>query len=221
MVLKSFGCSFTWGTELSDCPATTTAKSYSQKTWPALAAAHLRIEYQCYARGGAGNLYIVDQVLNQAATQTTPALYIINWTWIDRFDYCDPSDNQWHSILPNSDSSEYYYKNLHSQYRDKLTTLSQIKLVIDTLTQKNIQFVMTNLDELIFETDWHTSPGIQDMQNYILPHITTFNGGNFLNWCKENNFEISKLWHPLDDAHLAAFEYFKNNQTFSKYAQYS
>lgn len=213
MVLKSFGCSFTWGTELSDCLDTVTANGYSQKTWPALLANHLNIEYQCYARGGAGNLYIVDQLLTQAALQITPAFYVINWTWIDRFDYCNPFNNQWHSILPNSESSEYYYKNLHSQYRDKLTALSHIKLVIDTLTQKNFPFIMTCLDDLVFETEWHTSPGILDIQNYIRPHITTFNGSNFLKWSRQNNYEISEMWHPLEPAHQAAFEYVKNNHS--------
>ena len=137
MDIKSFGCSFIFGSELADQFESTPSRS----TWPALLANHLNVGYQSYARPGIGNLQIAEQILNHLS----PALYIIGWTWIDRFDYADSKSAQWHTILPvdTDPIAHHYYRDLHSQYRDKLTTLMNIKLVIDTLKQKDYPFIMT------------------------------------------------------------------------------
>lgn len=50
MKLKSFGCSFIFGLELSDIGAK--SKKYSQLTWPAIIAQRQGLEYECYARPG-------------------------------------------------------------------------------------------------------------------------------------------------------------------------
>ena len=125
MNLKSFGCSFVFGSELSD---NTNNDTPSQLTWPALYAGKLGYQYQCYARPGCGNLQIVEQILNQTADEI-PALYVIGWTWIDRFDYTTCND-QWQTVRPadNSVLANTYYRQLHSQYKDKLTTLMSMKL---------------------------------------------------------------------------------------------
>jgi hypothetical protein len=201
MQLKSFGCSFVYGSDLRD---TSTHATPSQLSWPALLAQQLGHEYVCHARPGVGNLYILEQLLNEL-TSNDPAVYVVNWTWIDRFDYTD-HDNSWSSLRPGEDNStaKLYYKNLHSQYRDKLTTLSSIKLAIDTLLQKKQSFIMTYMDDLIFETQWHTSPAIASMQDYVQPYLRDFDGLNFLAWAQHNNFEISPTLHPLESAHSAA-----------------
>ena len=204
MVLKSFGCSFIYGNELLDC----TTKQFSQSTWPALYARHHRLDYQCYARPGTGNLVILEQLLNQIA-DPEPATFIINWTWIDRFDYNNRENNTWKSILPNDAdwSAQYYYRKFHSQYRDKFTTLNHIKLAIDALQQRNSSFIMTYMDDSMMETEWHTSPAVAYLQSAIAPHLTTFDGKNLLDWSRNNKYPVSDLWHPLDQAHQAAFEY--------------
>jgi hypothetical protein len=60
------------------------------------------------------------------------------------------------------------------------------------------------MDDLIFEKAWHTTPAIQDMQEYIRPYMNEFNGQSFLEWSKSNGFKISKTSHPLEAAHQAA-----------------
>jgi len=202
MDIKSFGCSFVYGSELADQLDSTPSRS----TWPALVAQHLDVVYQCYARPGSGNLQIAETVLNQA---DTPAFYIVGWTWIDRFDYTDSETDQWRTIMPvdTDHAAHHYYRNLHSQYRDKLTTLMDIRLVIDTLKQKGYPFIMTYMDNLIFETEWHCTPAVAELQNYIRPHMTTFNGQTFLEWSRQNKFPETALWHPLEPAHTAASNY--------------
>lgn len=204
MNLKSFGCSFIFGSELADDKQNSIP---SQLTWPALYAKEVGHEYQCYAWPGSGNLQIAEQVLGQIAN-STPALYVIGWTWIDRFDYTT-LDDQWQTIMPIDENpvAKTYYRNLHSQYRDKLTTLMGIKLIIDTLQQKKYPFIMTYIDDLIFETEWHITPAILELQDYIRPHITTFEGLTFLDWSRNRGFPETEQWHPLEPAHAAAANY--------------
>jgi hypothetical protein len=205
MKLKSFGCSFIYGSDLADCNNNIS----SLKTWPSLLAQQKNLKYTCYAWPGAGNLQILEQLLNQL---NEPALYVIGWSWIDRFDYNNQVDNSWKTIMPidTGPLAKIYYKDLHSQYRDKFTNLVYIKTAIDTLKQKGYPFIMTHMDNLLFETKWHTTPAVVDLQNYIRPYITQFNGNTFLDWANKKGFPISETLHPLEDAHQAAFELIKS-----------
>jgi hypothetical protein len=212
MKLKSFGCSFIFGTDLSDAvtiPGMPVVPS--QTTWPAHLARYLGYSYSCYARPGAGNLQIVESILNQAANSDNTDLFVIGWTWIDRFDYIDvknkwPDATPWSTIMPvdATDVAKIYYRDLHSEYRDKLTTLMSMRLVIDLLNQKGVPFVMTCVDDLIFDQRWHTTPAVTDLQEYIKPYMTMFDDQTFLDWSRANNYTESSTWHPLEEAHRAA-----------------
>jgi len=226
MKLKSFGCSFIYGSDLAD------EKNYpgnqaSAFSWPALLAKQINLKYECYARPGSGNLSILERIIEQSIDATKNDIFIIGWSWIDRFDYYDKNCNEkakftdtttndyylrWKTILPIQQSKEstFYYKNIHSQYQDKLTTLIYIRSAIDLLQKKNIPFIMTHMDNLIFETEWHSNDTIEDLQNYIRPWITTFDDNTFLDWSKKNNFAISQTLHPLEHAHIAGFKYIFN-----------
>jgi hypothetical protein len=103
--------------------------------------------------------------------------------------------------------AEHYYKGLHSEYRDKLCSLMYIKLVIDTLQQKHIPFVMTYMDELMFDRQWNTTDAINDLQEYIEPFMIKFDDLTFLEWSRAKGFDISTTMHPLEQAHQAAADY--------------
>jgi hypothetical protein len=214
MNLKSFGCSFIFGSELSDEGRRKPYDTGSQLTWPAHLAQHLNYNYLCYARPAAGNLQIAERALSELSCDNEDNLYVISWTYIDRFDYIGSSPRwpgtPWTTILPvdTEPVAEMYYKNLHSEYRDKLTTLIYIKSVLDKLKQKNCQFIMTYMDDLLFDQRWHTTPAVIDLQEYIRPYMTQFDNVNFLQWSKNNNFQISpQNNHPLEEAHQAAGDY--------------
>jgi hypothetical protein len=210
MNLKSFGCSFIFGSELSDDGPALPMRG-SQLTWPAHLAAHLGYNYLTYARPGAGNLQIAERVLSHLATNEY-ALFVIGWTYLDRFDYVNLNNPErwpgvaWSTLMPvdTTDVANTYYKNLHSEIRDKLTTLMSVRLVIDTLKQKGCPFIMTYMDDLMFDRRWHTTPAITDLQDYIRPHMTTFDGMNFQQWSKKNGHPITATGHPLESAHAAA-----------------
>jgi hypothetical protein len=167
---------------------------------------------------GSGNLQILERLLNQLPATNSGDLVVVGWTWIDRFDYYNPNYDRkasltpWSTIMPidQTDLAKTYYKHLHSEYKDKFSCLSHIKLAIDTLKQRNIPFVMTYMDRLLFDQRWHVSCGVTDMQSYIEPHMTTFDQLTFLEWSRKHNYSISPTWHPLEQAHLDAFELIKS-----------
>jgi hypothetical protein len=207
MKLVSFGCSFIVGNDLADDRRPTTIKTLynpSLSTWPALISKKLGFDYSSRAIAGIGNLRILESIIEEAST-ATDSFFVIGWSWIDRFDYTSSADN-WQTLRPTTDTVEadQYYRNLHSQYRDKLTSLMHIRSAIDVLQQKNIPFVMTYMDKLLFETKWHSSPAIAQLQDYIRPYLTTFDNSTFLEWSKQLGFPISKNLHPLEAAHAAA-----------------
>jgi hypothetical protein len=219
MELKSFGCSFIFGSDLSDyLNVNKTHKTHkahatipSQLTWPAILSSQLGYDYQCHARPGAGNLIISDIILNHLVSDKS-ALYVIGWSWIDRFDYtnsfisrfkADIIWKNWKTLRPESDSdlAKTYYQGLHSEYRDKLTSLLSIKTVIDVLKQKELPFIMTYMDELLFDRTHNTTPAIVTLQDYVRPYMTMFEGKTFLDWSRKYGYPESAGWHPLEQAH--------------------
>ena len=214
MKLKSFGCSFVFGSDLSDLPDSSIANDpcgkFSRLTWPALLADKLNLDYDCHARPGSGNLQIAERVLNQCEVDDD-TLYIIDWTWTDRFDYVQSDDfwQPWGTLRPTSDEehAKSYYKNLHSEYADKLLTLICMKTVLNTLLEKRIKFIMTYEDELIFDQRWHVSPAVKELQHSLSGYMTKFKDQTFLRWSRSNGYPESPNWHPLEQAHQAAADY--------------
>jgi hypothetical protein len=216
MKLKSFGCSFIFGSDLADDGRNLPVPTPSNYTWPAHLAQHLGYEYECHARPGSGNLQIAERILSHSV-HTDPSFYVIGWTWIDRFDYTNSTVSHipahakwenWRTIMPIDDNelAKTYYRDLHSEYRDKLVSLVQIKLVIDTLNQKRIPFLMTYMDSLLFDQRWNHTPAVTELQNFVKPYMTDFEGKSFLEWSRLNGFSISPQLHPLEPAHKAASE---------------
>ena len=211
MKLKSFGCSFIFGSDLHDDSRLAPKATPSNYTWPALLAKQHGWDYTCYARPGAGNLEITERLLSQL-TDVEPAVYVVGWTWIDRFSYTGENNSWWKSpwktVMPiDTDSpAETYYKHYHSELRDKLTTLINVKTAIDSLKASGNQFIMTYMDDLMFDTRWNTTPAVSVLQGYCEPYMTRFDNKNLLEYSKEKGFEISQTLHPLEAAHRAAAE---------------
>lgn len=196
MKLRSFGCSFIYGSELVS----------RHKTWPGIIGEKLTLPHVNHGIEGAGNLRILEAIL----THVKPAdICVVNWTWIDRFDFVKLPDERWDTIRPScTDSvSEVYYSRLHSQYRDMLVNLIYVKTAIDHLHSLGVPFVMTYLDRLLFEpvtVDWHQGQAVSGLQKSVQPFMKDFDGLTFLEWSRAQNYTESARWHPLDDAHSGA-----------------
>jgi hypothetical protein len=225
MKIKSFGCSFIYGTDLKDVDKHK-GQPYSMPskyTWPSLLAQDANYEYECYARPGSGNLRILEKILSHSIEDAS-CVFVIGWTWIDRFDYTTGLINKpphiydiagtgvWRTVMPidTDNKATVYYRDLHSQYRDKLTNLVYIKTAIDVLHQKNIKFIMTYIDELLFEISSDSTPAVSELQNFIQPYMTKFEGKTFIDHSRQKGFAISSTMHPLEPAHQSAFETIKS-----------
>ena len=197
-MIVSCGDSFFYGSDLQD----------TRNTWPSLIAKYLGRDYQCLAQPGVGNLQILKQILEAQSQFGNSAVYLINWTWIDRFDYVNTEDEQWHTVRPSLDDATRdpaYYRFFHSELADKFTNLVYISQAIQALQQH--RYIMTYMDPLLFDTQWHAPVYVQTLQQQIKPHLKSFDGHTFLEWSRSQRFPESDRWHPLEPAHEAAAEH--------------
>lgn len=202
MILGAFGDSFLFGSDLQDCHLI----NGSSNTWPALICNKLNLDYKCYAWPGIGNRQILNSLL---ANYQTCDIAVINWTWIDRFDYVGATDNKWYTILPaKTDTvSEYYYKHIHSELLDKLNVLGVIYQAICLLESCKKPYLMTYMDKLLLDKTWHCPKEVSVLQDQVYSKLHTMDGLSFLDWTKHQNFPISNTWHPLEESHQKAAEY--------------
>jgi len=218
MKLKSFGCSFVYGTDLHDDGRDLPRSTPSKHTWPALLAQHLGHAYECYARPGSGNLQIWENIVNQITTQES-ALYVIGWTWIDRFDYIHENapnwfnGTRWKTIMPIDQdiTAEMYYRDIHSEHLDKMQSLIYVKSAIDLLLENKCQFIMTLMDNLLLDQRWNISSGMLPMQRYVEPYFSSFAGQNFVDYSRDRGHPISTTMHPLESAHRDVADYVIDN----------
>ena len=217
MKLKSFGCSFVFGTDLPNDGHLGPLITPSDHAYPVLIAKRLGMAWSCHARPGASNFEILNRIITEISTGEA-MLAVINWTWIDRFGWIDESlpnvkhpcnPMRWASIMPvdTDRRAEFYYRDLHTQLRDKVETLTSIKTAVDCLRANGTQFVMTWTDRLIWETEWHCPPSVAWLQDQIKPFMTDFSGLNFVDWSRDRGHEISSTLHPLERAHEDAADY--------------
>jgi hypothetical protein len=188
---------------------------YSELTWPARLSRALNINYGCYARPGCGNFFIANQVLDQLATNE-PALYVINWSFIDRFDFVDQdyNDGRWETLRPgpgNHPHGDFYYRNLHCELRDKLHSLQLIKLVTLELLASRQPFVMTYMDNLIFDQRWNTTPGMLTQQEFLQPIMLHWKNNqdqsiDWLLWAVQQGHVVTASNHLLESGHELVFQ---------------
>jgi hypothetical protein len=213
MKLKSFGCSFIFGSELylKTKDNNATGDYLSHDSWPSLVADHYQVPHENYAWPGIGNLRILERILTQAEISES-AFFIINWTWLDRIDFINPLDESWETLRPDGDTKlhKMYYKQFYSQYHTMLTNASYIATAINLLNIKQIPFCMTLMDTTLFDPinpDWQDPYALRALQTLIKPYIGWFDDLDFLSWSQKNNYPISDAWHPLEQAHRAAADY--------------
>lgn len=199
MKIKCFGCSFLSGEELNR----------PDRAWPHIIANELGADFENHAYPGVGNFYIGQSII----ANCEPGDYaIIGWTWIDRFDFCSSSDETWQTLRPvlDHEHADYYYRYLHGQYKDMLTSCMTVQSAGHWLASQGIPFFMTYIDDLMFETvdpGWHDPRPVRRLQQTIAPWLHDFQGHNFIQWSRDRGLEVSEKMHPLDAAHAAAADH--------------
>lgn len=216
MKIGAFGCSFLFGSDLADIQNEDCVNWFipSKHTYPALIAKTLNLEYYCTALPGQGNKVIADDIMRAVEYNSNNMVYIINWTYIDRFEYlADARVGKgaigWNSTLPGNTSkqSKFYNKHFYTDLDAKLSNLMYIKTATDCLRENNCKFIMTYMDHLLFDTIYDTTVSIEYLQKNIQNHLQNYESDNFLEWARKNNFSVSKHCHPLEQAHEAAAKY--------------
>lgn len=199
-----------------DHKVTTWTAGYSRNTWPALLAKEKNLDYRCFAEAGCSNQSIVRQFFTYLPNITEKDTVVINWTWIDRWDFHIDNvsvEHQWITIRPSDNDDEYkeyqdiYFKYIHGELWTKYETLKLMLLVQSTLDKLNINYITTTIDPLVFDTNFHTQEYIKTLQHLVKDKFIWFEGLSFYEWAKHNNYKISDKWHPLEEAHEKAFEY--------------
>jgi len=203
--IQTFGDSFLFGADLSDCKDKIGFEGeHSLLTWPCLVAKRLKLDYKCQAESGRGNQSIAFKIFQRANKNS---LNIINWTWIDRFDH----HFQWcgwpKTIRPTSEKiADFYYRELHQEFDDKIRNLSIILSAIAYLEDNNMPYIMTYMDKLMLDD----SKGIENLRTSVRKKLKTFpNDQTFLEWSRANGYPESDNWHPLEQAHEDAAKYWQ------------
>lgn len=199
---------------------------YSLNTWPALLSKHLSLEYKCIARPGGSNQTIIRQLVKFISEIVPSDLVIIDWTFMDRWDYIDVNevitDNQWKTLRPTSDKKtrieKFYFEAVQGDLWNKWESLRAIMLATHLLKSRGIDFIMTSEDTLPFDEEFHNPSYINHAQNEVKNYINWFKGNGFYRWSISQGFPRGKQNdHPLEEAHQAAFEYIIENQWHLKF----
>ena len=219
MILGAFGDSFLFGNELQDLPEVFPLgydfNRCSHLTYPALLAKKLELPYQCFAFPGVGNQWILNNILSCIQRNKDSVFYVINWTWIDRFDIYDKNsqdqfNRRWVTVRPSLDNhsiDKFYYKNMHSEMLDKTLSLGHIYQAICALESNSCKYIMTYMDDLIFDYRWHATENILFLQSQIKDKLDNYDSKTFIDWAKINQYKFGKYNHPLELAHEKAAEY--------------
>ena len=213
--IVGFGDSFVFGSELAN-------NDNGQKSWIALAARKLEVDYETTAVPGCGNENISRQILTYFSNNpSNNVLAVINWTWGARWDFYVPGKETWTTLglscVPSKLAPlvgfeeaekvlEFYNKYPgHSTLWDKFRTLQTIYSTQQFLKHINVPSIQTYMDAELWDTNWHAPDYIVTLQNLTKDPLQTFKGLSFLDWSYKNGFDVTDPGlHPLEDAHEAA-----------------
>ena len=210
-----FGDSFVFGTELKNNPT-------GNRSWIAQAAQQLNVDYCTTAVPGCGNDHIARQIYSYYANNNTQdTLAVINWTWMNRWDFYIVEHETWITLGPScvpeklkhlverteaQDMIDFYRHRANSSLIwNKIRNLQTIYSVQTYLKHKKIVSVQTYMDDCLFQDDFHAPDYIKEFQNLVKPGMESFQGLNIVDWSKKNGFAVTDPGlHPLEDAHAVA-----------------
>ena len=221
MKIISFGDSFIFGTELQN-------NDDGSQAWPAICARRLDMDYKTLAVPGCGNDHIARQVYSYYANNPADkTLAVINWTWSQRWDFYIVKHEQWITLGPTCVPEKLKHLVDETQahrvvdfYRDyanssilwnKFRNLQTIYAVQQYLDSKGIKSVQTYMDDTLLDQQWHAPDYIKELQKLVEPTLQNFDGLSFLDWSHKNGYPVTDPgWHPLEQAHLAAADYWQD-----------
>ena len=213
--IVSFGDSFVFGSELEN-------NNDGSMSWIGLVAKNLGHEYHTSAVPGCGNDHIARQIYTWFSNNSADdALAVINWTWMNRWDFYIVEHETWITLGPTcvpeklkdlvdrtqaEDIIDFYNTRANSSLIwNKFRNLQTMYAVQTYLKQKNINNIQTYMDYELVDQQYHAPEYIQELQTLVRPDLQLFDSLNFVDWSCKHGFTVTDPGrHPLEDAHLAA-----------------
>lgn len=223
--LVGFGDSFVFGSEIPD-------NNDGRRAWPALAAGLIGADYETLADPGCGNDAIARQIYHYFANNTAAdTLAIVNWTWTMRWDFYMVSKETWITLGPTCVPEKLAHlvqfteaQRVVDFYRDyangsllwnKTRNLQTIFAAQQYMAARGVRAIQTYMDAELFAREWHAPDYVQELQGLTEPAMETWDGLNFLDWCRSRGHDITdQKLHPLAAAHEDAALFWRD-----RYAQ--
>jgi len=221
MKLLASGCSFIYGSELTDEQSTL---KHSWLTYPALLAKHLNLEYICVAKPGYGNDSIARSVVENISADIGSV--VVNWSYSNRFEFYHRYRG-WLNLGPTANEDHYFYKDFGTLAKSFFANLvpeyayyrylADIVLLQDFLKVRQIPYIFSSTDPDFFKAEKIKQYGLAHKNLYDaidFDHWHVWQDQHqvpvsFVDWAKENEYPIGPCEHPLEQAHHATFELIK------------
>lgn len=157
--LTTAGCSFTAGVGLDS----------TELPWPNLLANKLNLRLTNLAHPGAGNQYIINQVLSQGPDFNS--LYIICWSSWSRFDFANNQGKVLH-INPNWVNRNELARIIYTDYYNPTYLYKKFLLNVILLQNwfkfNNLQYIMFDaMDNVHPQTDYKDCVDMMRLENQI------------------------------------------------------
>jgi hypothetical protein len=209
-MLLAGGDSFTWGNELPDCDES----RYSRLSWSALLAEQHGMEYACIAEGGASNQTIARKVMDAVDNDTE--MVAVMWTFPVRHELLLRQDHAirlgkshlnlspWHATCTDADLVDlcidrysYHLIHLASHEHHEYQSMLSISALQNFLYKRNIPHVFSASTIQVYE--------MMDKPTALAREIRSADWFRdrigFYDWARSNGYEMSKLGHPVAQAH--------------------
>jgi hypothetical protein len=136
-----------------------------------------------------------------------------NQTWITLGPTCVPEKLA--HIVEQTEAGRVvdFYKDYanSSLLWNKMRSLQAIYAAQQYLKHKGIRSIQTYMDYELFDTQWHAPDYVRELQTLIEPQMHTWDGKNFLDWCRDARHEVTVIGlHPLAAAHRHAAEFWQD-----------
>ena len=154
--LIAFGCSYTYGTALKDCPRYEYTPEPSKFAWPNLLANKLNLKVTNLSVPGSSNKKIWHKLVSFEPQITSNDIVVISWTHLKR-NCVILSDKKYLNIAPweaDSPAGRVWYRFFDNDYNNNLELnlqMSHISLLLNSKGIKNYHFFASR-DEIKIET---------------------------------------------------------------------
>ncbi len=205
-MLLAAGDSIIFGSELDD-----EYGNYSHKTFPALLAKDLNLDYACVATPGISNSGIARSVISYVEKNKVD-IVIVCWTFANRQEfYINNKFETLNGWVHNPDNkfdksveqfSKDYFKIASSDFYETYSSLKEVLLLQNYLKVRNQRYIFTANTR--FHLQQHE---LLETYNSAIDWTqwAWFEGDGFYDWAKRKKFPTGPEGHPLEQAHEEGF----------------